>query len=69
MKKSEFGVFEVVLPPKDGQPAIPHNSKIKVKTKPSPFRLHIHELTGFHRSALNSLPENGLTDFRPGSNM
>jgi 1,4-alpha-glucan branching enzyme len=30
MKKNEFGVFEIVLPPKDGQPAITHNSKIKV---------------------------------------
>lgn len=31
MKKNDFGVFEIVLPPKDGQPAIPHNSKIKVR--------------------------------------
>lgn len=30
MKKNEYGVFELVLPPKDGQPAIAHNSKIKV---------------------------------------
>ncbi|KJK83366.1 1,4-alpha-glucan-branching enzyme [Metarhizium anisopliae BRIP 53293] len=30
MKKNDFGVFEIVLPPKDGQPAIPHNSKIKI---------------------------------------
>lgn len=30
MTKGEFGVFEIVLPPKDGQPAIPHNSKVKV---------------------------------------
>ncbi|KAJ3562168.1 hypothetical protein NPX13_g8663 [Xylaria arbuscula] len=30
MKKSEFGVWEIVLPPVDGQPAIPHNSKIKI---------------------------------------
>ena len=30
MKKSEFGVWEIVLPPVDGQPAIPHNSKIQV---------------------------------------
>ena len=30
MKKDLFGVFEVVVPAKNGQPAIAHNSKIKV---------------------------------------
>jgi len=30
MKKDNFGVWEITVPPKDGQPAIPHNSKIKV---------------------------------------
>jgi 1,4-alpha-glucan branching enzyme len=30
MKKDPYGVFEVVIPAKDGQPAIAHNSKIKV---------------------------------------
>jgi 1,4-alpha-glucan branching enzyme len=30
MKKNDFGVFEIVLPPRNGKPAIPHNSKIKV---------------------------------------
>ncbi|QPG93755.1 hypothetical protein C2857_002250 [Epichloe festucae Fl1] len=30
MKKNDFGVFEIVIPAKDGQPAIAHNSKIKV---------------------------------------
>lgn len=31
MKKNEFGVFELIIPPTaDGQPAIAHNSKIKV---------------------------------------
>ncbi|RMJ11381.1 1,4-alpha-glucan-branching enzyme [Fusarium euwallaceae] len=30
MKKGPFGVFEITLPAKDGQPAIPHNSKIKI---------------------------------------
>ncbi|KAG8419274.1 alpha-1,4-glucan branching enzyme, variant 3 [Metarhizium acridum] len=30
MKKNNFGVFEIVLPPKDSQPVIPHNSKIKI---------------------------------------
>jgi 1,4-alpha-glucan branching enzyme len=27
---NQLGVWEVTLPAKDGQPAIPHNSKIKV---------------------------------------
>lgn len=31
MKKNDFGVFEVVVPPNaNGQPAIPHNSKVKI---------------------------------------
>ncbi|KAK3315192.1 glycoside hydrolase family 13 protein [Apodospora peruviana] len=30
MKKGEFGVFAITIPPVDGQAAIPHNSKIKV---------------------------------------
>lgn len=31
MTKNEYGVFELILPSKDGQPAIPHNSKVKVR--------------------------------------
>lgn len=31
MKKNDFGVFEITLPPNpNGEAAIPHNSKIKV---------------------------------------
>lgn len=30
MQKDSFGVFEIVLPANNGQPAIPHNSKLKV---------------------------------------
>jgi 1,4-alpha-glucan branching enzyme len=30
MKKDPYGVFEVVIPARNGQPAIEHNSKIKV---------------------------------------
>lgn len=30
MKETEFGSFEITLPAENGQPAIPHNSKIKV---------------------------------------
>ncbi len=31
MTKDQFGVWEITLPPKDGQCAIPHDSKIKVR--------------------------------------
>lgn len=30
MTKNQFGVWEVNLPAKEGQPAIPHNTKVKV---------------------------------------
>lgn len=30
MTKDEYGVWELVIPAKDGQPAIAHNSKVKV---------------------------------------
>jgi len=30
MTKDDFGVFEIHIPAQNGQPAIPHNSKIKV---------------------------------------
>lgn len=30
MTRGDYGVWELTLPAKDGQPAIPHNSKIKV---------------------------------------
>ena len=30
MKKDPYGVFEIVIPAMEGQPAIAHNSKIKV---------------------------------------
>ena len=32
MTRGEYGVWEVWLPAKDGQPAIHHNSKVKVIT-------------------------------------
>ena len=30
MTRGDFGVWQVTLQAKDGQPAIPHNSKVKV---------------------------------------
>lgn len=32
MAKNNFGVWDVTVPAQDGAPAIPHDSKIKVKT-------------------------------------
>lgn len=30
MKKNEYGVWEITLPPVNGKPAIPHNTKVKI---------------------------------------
>ena len=35
MTKNNFGVFEITIPPVHGQPAIGHNSKIKVQGQSS----------------------------------
>ena len=32
MTRKEYGVWELILPAKDGQPAISHNSKVKVRS-------------------------------------
>lgn len=49
MKKDPFGVFEVLVPAKDGQPAIAHNSKIKVSLQAivstSSNFIDLHDLT------------------------
>ncbi|KAI1495847.1 glycoside hydrolase superfamily [Biscogniauxia marginata] len=40
MKKNPFGVWEIVIPAVNGQPAIPHKSKIKISmTKPGGERI------------------------------
>ena len=31
MTKNQFGIWEITVPAVNGQPAIPHNSKLKVK--------------------------------------
>ena len=36
MKKDSYGVFEIVLPAVNGQPAIVHDSKIKVRPDDKP---------------------------------
>jgi 1,4-alpha-glucan branching enzyme len=30
MERDDFGIWSITLPAKDGAPAIPHNSKVKV---------------------------------------
>ncbi|KAH6656799.1 1,4-alpha-glucan-branching enzyme [Truncatella angustata] len=40
MKKNDYGVWEIVLPAANGEPAIPHNSKLKISmTTPSGDRI------------------------------
>lgn len=40
MKKNEFGVWEIVVPANNGEPAIPHKSKLKISmTTPSGERI------------------------------
>lgn len=46
MKKDPFGVFEVVIPAKDGQTAIEHNSKIKASIRA--FRSVFTDLLDLH---------------------
>lgn len=49
MKKSSFGVFEIVVPAVGGQPAIPHGSKVKVRfvsPRSSDLCLSLPALTG-----------------------
>ena len=43
MKKDPYGVFEVHVPAKGGQPAIAHNSKVKV-SRPQRFHLPTNSL-------------------------
>jgi len=45
MTKNNFGVFEITLPARNGQPAIAHDSKIKVSTM---FYLSVHSLADIH---------------------
>lgn len=68
MKKNEYGVFKLTLPPVgNGQPAIPHNSKIKVRSLllSDPQG---RELTLLARSRWSSPAERELTVFPHGSN-
>lgn len=39
MVKNDFGVWETVVPAVNGQPAVPHNSKIKVSSIHPPHSL------------------------------
>ena len=38
MARNEYGVWEVTLHAKDGQPVIPHNTKVKVQAALVDFR-------------------------------
>jgi len=47
MTKNAFGVWELTIPPVDGQPAIPHDTMIKVRAPPL---VSLHLLTVSTRS-------------------
>lgn len=72
MKKNEFGVFEIIVPAKNGQKAIPHNSKIKVAQQtnlsgPTVFANRLSKKTT--RSPSFSLEAIELIACQHGSNM
>jgi hypothetical protein len=48
MTKNNFGVFEITVPAVNGQPAIPHDSKIKVSE--NAFAGHENRQLTFTRS-------------------
>lgn len=61
MKKNEFGIFEIVLPAKDGQPALEHNSKIKVSAILESNRRRTQTLMRrFHNRLLWNYPQEKL---------
>ena len=51
MKKDPYGVFEVIIPARDGQPAIAHNSKIKV-CKPASVAVSVANGADFYGHTL-----------------
>jgi len=67
MSKDQYGVFEIVVPAKvNGQAAIPHNSKIKVRTARLLPSLKDRLLRN-RRSPWSYQAESGSTGCRPGS--
>lgn len=41
MKKNDYGVFELTIPAQNGQAAIPHNSKLKVRKNDPMLSFHV----------------------------
>ncbi|KAJ3289376.1 alpha-1,4-glucan branching enzyme [Borealophlyctis nickersoniae] len=61
MKKNDFGVFEITLPHKNGQPAIPHNTKVKISmVKPNGER--IERIPALIRRATQELDKSPVYD-------
>jgi hypothetical protein len=64
MKKNEFGVFEITVPAVNGEPAIPHDSKVKVcsicQRNSAPDLTLIRSLLSFQMIMLEQI------DFPPG---
>jgi len=68
MTKNQFGVFEIVVPAKvNGQTAIPHNSKLKVRAYTARLMASSPGSSRYPRLYWFCRVENASTAFRPGS--
>lgn len=66
MTRGEYGRWELTLPARDGQLAIPHGSKVKVGSTIG-FNM-LQPLTYEHRSPWSYLPHmNAWSEYRHGS--
>jgi hypothetical protein len=63
MTKDKYGTWEIVIPPKDGQCAIPHDSKLKVRISPADPRV----VRTTHRTH-PALARVDIHDFEPPAN-
>ncbi|KAF3941224.1 hypothetical protein ABW19_dt0206043 [Dactylella cylindrospora] len=63
MQKDPFGVWEVIIPAKDGAPAIGHNSKVKIVMK-LPNGEYIHRLPAWIKRVTQELSVSPVYDAR-----
>jgi len=64
MKRNQFGVFEIIVPAVNGEPAIPHDSKVKVWSMLL-VRFH-NDLTLIRSLSLFQMKRLEQIDFPPG---
>ncbi|KAH7160592.1 glycoside hydrolase superfamily [Dactylonectria macrodidyma] len=63
MKKNDFGVFEITIPAEKGEPAIPHNSKIKISLE-LPNGEHVDRLPAWIKYVTQDLSVSPAYDAR-----